>query len=50
MSSREGTLPLSASCQDLAGNQASASYSVKVDKTANKAALHASKRRKTMSC
>jgi CSLREA domain-containing protein len=29
----EGTLPLNATCKDLAGNEGSASYTVKVDKT-----------------
>jgi hypothetical protein len=32
-STGEGTLTLTSTCQDLAGNKASASYSVKVDKT-----------------
>lgn len=34
ISTGEGTIVLTATCQDLAGNSASASYTVKVDKTA----------------
>lgn len=34
VSSGEGTIPLNATCKDLAGNTGNASYTVKVDKTA----------------
>jgi hypothetical protein len=42
-STGEGTLALSATCQDLADNQSSASYTVKVDKTAPTVAASATK-------